>query len=96
MLISKGIAVGEIVTVKTTSGEELLAKLVERTDSTITVSRPVVLTAGSKGIALVPYLFTTDPDANIVINMNNVIVMAATGKDAADQYIQQTTGIKLA
>jgi hypothetical protein len=95
MLISKGIAIGEVVTIKTSSGEELVAKLIEDGPMSITVSKPLVLTAGQKGIALVPYLFTTDPDSNITIAKGSIIVLAPTHKDAADQYIQTTTGIKL-
>jgi hypothetical protein len=41
-------------------------------------------------------LFTTDPDANITISRATVMVLAPTVKDAADTYIQNTTGIKLA
>lgn len=95
MLISKGITIGEVVTIKTSSGEELVAKLIEDGPMSVTVSKPLVLTAAQKGIALVPYLFTTDPDANITILKNSIIVLAPTHKDAADQYIQTTTGIKL-
>jgi len=96
MLINKGITPGEIVTIKTTAGEEIVAKLVEENPMGITVAKPLVLTAGQKGIALVPFLFTTDPDANITISKGTVMVLAPTIKDAADTYIQNTTGIKLA
>jgi hypothetical protein len=95
MLISKGLAVGEVITIKTSSGEELVAKLIEDGPMGVTVSKPLVLTAAQKGIALVPYLFTTDPDANMTILKNSIIVMAPTHKDAADQYLQTTSGIKL-
>jgi hypothetical protein len=95
MLINKGITVGEVVTIKTTAGEEIVAKLVEENPMAITVSKPLVLTAGQKGIALVPFLFTTDPDANIQIARGTVMVLAPSGKDASDTYIQNTTGIKL-
>jgi hypothetical protein len=96
MLINKGITPGEIVTIKTTAGEEIVAKLVEENPMGITVAKPLVLTAGQKGIALVPFLFTTDPDANITISKGTVMVLAPTVKEAADTYIQNTTGIKLA
>lgn len=95
MLISKGITVGEVVTIKTTAGEEIVAKLVEDGTFGVTVARPLCLTATEKGIGLVPFMFTTDPDANVTINKNTIMVLAATVKDAADTYIQQTTGIKL-
>ena len=35
MIIDKGVSVGDVVTIKLTSGEELLASLVEETDKYI-------------------------------------------------------------
>jgi hypothetical protein len=96
MLINKGITPGEIVTIKTTAGEELVAKLKEENPLNVTVSKPLCLTATKDGIGLVPFLFTTDPDADVSINRSAIMVLAPTVKDAADRYIQQTTGIKLA
>jgi hypothetical protein len=61
----------------------------------VRVSRPLCLTATKDGIGLVPFLFTTDPDAEVTISKNAIMVLAPTIKDAADRYIQQTTGIKL-
>jgi hypothetical protein len=95
MLISKGITVGEVVTIKTTAGEEIVAKLVEDGVMGVKVSKPLCLTATKDGIGLVPFLFTTDPDAEVTISKNAIMVLAATIKDAADRYTQQTTGIKL-
>ena len=96
MLINKGVTVGEVVTIKTTAGEEIVAKLVEENPTMVTVSKPLVLSAGQKGIALVPFLFTTDPDADISISRATIMVLAPTDKDASNTYIQNTTGIKLA
>lgn len=95
MLISKGVTEGEVVTIKTTAGEEIIAKLVENNDKEVTVSKPLALTAGAKGIALVPFLFTTDPDAQVSISKQTIMVIAPTEKEYADTYIQNTTGIKL-
>jgi hypothetical protein len=96
MLINKGIAEGEIVTIKTTAGEEIVAKLVSENPMVVTVKKPLCLTATKDGIGLVPFLFTTDPDAEVTINRNTIMVLAPTIKDAADRYTEQTTGIKLA
>jgi hypothetical protein len=95
MLINKGIAVGEVVTIKTTAGEEIVAKLVDENPMGVTVSKPLVLTAGQKGIALVPFLFTVEMDSNVTIARSTIMVLAPTAKDASDQYIQNTTGIAL-
>ena len=96
MLINKGITEGEIVTIKTTAGEEILGKLVSENPMGVTVKKPLCLTATKDGVGLVPFLFTTDTDIEITINRNSIMVLAPTMKDAADTYIQQTTGIKLA
>jgi hypothetical protein len=96
MLISKGITAGEIVTIKTTAGEEIVAKLVEDGTTSVVVKKPLCLTATKDGVGLVPFLFTTDSDIDVTINKNSIMVLAPTMKDAADTYIQQTTGIKLA
>lgn len=95
MLIDKGVTAGEVVTLKLTSGEELVAKLVEETVSHYKLAKPLVLTASHQGIGMVPYLFTVDPTKDIPLNKSTVTVIAATEKSAADQYIQSTTGIKL-
>jgi len=95
MLINKGITAGEVVTIKTTAGEEIVAKLIEDGDNGVKVSKPLCLTATKDGIGLVPFLFTTDPDAEVTINRSTVMVLAPTVKDAADRYTEQTSGIKL-
>jgi len=96
MLIDKGITAGEVITIKLTSGEELIAKLDEETATHYKLSRPLVLSMGPQGIGMVPYLFTASQDKVIPLNKSTVTVCVPTMKEAADQYIQSTTGIKLA
>jgi hypothetical protein len=95
MLIDKGAAVGEVATFKLTSGEEIVAKLVEETDAYYKLSRPMVIAMGQQGPGLMPYLFTVSPDKDIKLAKGTVTVVAATDKMFADQFIQSTTGIKL-
>ena len=53
-----------------------------------------MLVAGADGGAgLAPFMFTTDPGASYKVQMNNIIVTVKTAKDAADMYIQATTGL---
>jgi hypothetical protein len=95
MLIDKGASVGEVVTIKLTSGEELVAKLVEDGALFYKLGRPMVLTMGQQGLGMAPYLFTVDPEKDIKMLKSNVTVIEATEKAFADSYIQGTTGIKL-
>ena len=96
MLIDKGVTVGEIITIKLTSGEELIAKLVEEQPMHYKLSRPLVIGMGPQGPAMMPYLFTVNPDKEIRIAKATITVIEATDKQFADNYIQGTTGIKLA
>ena len=96
MLIDKGVSAGEVITLKLTSGEELVAKLVEETPTYYKLSRPMVIGMGQQGPGLMPYLFTVHPDKEVKLLKTTVTLAEATDKTFADQFIQSTTGIKLA
>lgn len=96
MLIDKGVTAGEVITIKLTSGEELVAKLVEETDSYYKLKHPQVIGMGPKGPGLMPYLFTVNPDKEVKLLKTTVTLAEATDKAFADQFVEATTGIKLA
>jgi hypothetical protein len=50
---------------------------------------------GPKGPGLMPYLFTVSPDKEVSLNKGTVVMIEATDKAFADQFIQSTTGIAL-
>ena len=96
MLIDKGIAEGEIVSLKLSSGEEIITKLVEETSVGYKVSKPLVLSMNQQGLGMIPFMFTNDMEKDLVINKGSVIVITPCEQQFANQYIQGTTGIKLA
>jgi hypothetical protein len=96
MLIDKGVSEGEVITLKLTSGEEIVAKLVEDGAAYYKLKNPQVIGMGPKGPGLMPYLFTVDPDKEIKLSKTTVTVAEATDKSFANQFIQSTTGIALA
>jgi hypothetical protein len=96
MLIDKGVTEGEVITLKLTSGEEIVAKLVEDGATYYKLKTPQVIGMGPKGPGLMPYLFTVDPNKEIKLLKTTVTVAEATDKAFADQFIQSTTGIALA
>lgn len=95
MLISKGVSAGEVITLKLTSGEELVARLEEETDSYYKLSHPQVIGMGPQGPGLMPYLFTVDPKRDIRLLKTTVTVAEATDSGFAKQFIESTTSIKL-
>jgi|TARA_R110000772_G_C13275418_1_gene436609 hypothetical protein len=95
MLIDKGVTAGSVVTFKLTSGEELVARLIEDTDTYYKIGRPMVIAMGERGPGLMPYLFTVNPEKEIKLAKGTVTVCEATDKAFADQFLQSTTSIAL-
>jgi hypothetical protein len=96
MLIDKGVSTGEVITLKLTSGEEIVAKLVEETATYYKLNRPMVIGQGPQGPGLMPYLFTVHPDKEVKLLKTTITVAEATDETFAKQFIQSTTGIALA
>ena len=95
MLIDKGISAGDIVTIKLTSGEELIAKLTEETTLHYKICKPMVLANTPQGLGLMPYVITINLDKDIKLSKNNVNIIDVTNKDFMNQYIELTTNLKL-
>jgi hypothetical protein len=96
MLIDKGATPGEIVTIKLTSGEEIIAKLVEETAEYYKLNRPMVLTMAQQGLGMAPYLFTVSNEKDVKLAKGTVTIIDATEKEFSNSYLSGTTGIKLA
>jgi len=96
MLIDKGLIEGSIVTVKLINGEELIARLVEETATSYKISKPLTLSAGPKGMGMIPFLFTVDLEKDLTLFKSSVMVITTTDKEFANQYTQGTTGIAIA
>lgn len=95
MLIDKGVSEGSVITLKLTSGEEIVAKLVEDGASYYKLSKPMVIGMGQKGPGLMPYLFTVSPNKDIKLSKGTVTVCEPTDEEFAKQFIESTTGIAL-
>ncbi len=93
MLIETPYKNGDAITIKLTSGEEIVARLEEETNEGLKVSKPMSLTATQEGIGLAPYVFTISPETAFVIKSHAVVCVAKTIEEMATQYIQNTTGL---
>ena len=94
MIIEAPYTMGDTVSIKLNSGEEMIARI-EAEDSThVTVMKPLMLMATEQGMGLAPFMFTVSPEAKIKLKLNSIICIVKSAKDAADMYIKQTTGIQ--
>lgn len=95
MLIQKPIAEGDIVSIKLINGDEIIARLEKDDHNGITIDRPLALTVGAQGLGMIPWIFLADK-STMTIKREHIFVMVPSKKDAADQYMEGTTGIALA
>jgi hypothetical protein len=95
MLLQKPIAANEVVSIKLVNGDELIARYDGEDENTISINRPLALTMSASGLGMIPWMFLGDKDS-IVLKKEHVFCMVPSKKDAADQYMQGTTGIALA
>jgi hypothetical protein len=96
MLIETPYTNGDVVSIKLSSGEEMIARLDSENDTNVIVSKPYILIAAQNGMALAPYMFTVTPDTKIKLKINNIICVVKSAKDASDMYIKQSTGLTVA
>lgn len=95
MLLSKPIATGDVVSIKLINGDEIIARLEADDHNGITVDRPLALTMSGQGLGMIPWIFLGDK-STVTLKREHIFVMVPSKKDAADQYMQGTTGIALA
>lgn len=94
MLIEKPVTEGDIVSLKLINGDELIARFEKETADTVTINRPMSITIGPQGLGMMPWLFLGSKES-MTLKKDHIFVMTSSKKEAADQYMQGTTGIAL-
>jgi hypothetical protein len=94
MLVETPYKNGDTVTIKTLT-DEIVARLVEETDTTVKVHKPMCIMATQQGIGLGPFAFTLNVDTDVVLNKSVILMIAKTEKQMASQYTQSTTGLAI-
>ena len=94
MLLEKPIASGDVVSIKLISGEEIIARLDSETADTVKVTKPLTVSLGPQGLGMIPFVFLGEKET-VTLKQAHILVMMPSKKDAADQYMQGTTGIAM-
>jgi len=95
MLLKKPITQGSVVSIKIINGDEIIASYESEDTDTVTINKPLALTMGQGGLGMIPWVFLGDADT-VTLQKSHLFFVIPSKKDAADQYIQGTTGIALA
>ena len=83
----------QVYTFKLSSGEEMVAKVLNTSDSFIEISEPVSIAPNQQGLGMVPSLFTSDMSGKFMLNTSTVAMYATTGEQIKMKYIEATTGL---
>lgn len=100
MLLERSWKNDDVCTIKMVTGDEVVAKVVDSTSDSITITKPLVLTLGvdpqtqQYQLQMLPtFLFSGQPDAKLKINMQHVITITLSEENAKNSYITNTTGL---
>ena len=96
MLIEKGISENSIVAIKLTTGEEIIGKMISQDEDSVKLKKPMAFLRMQQSMGLMPWMATPEPDAELSIDKKFIMVLTTCEKTLANQYIETTSGIKLA
>jgi hypothetical protein len=85
----------DTITIRTTAGEELLARFVSEDDKILTIEKPMAVMVTQQGLGLGPFTFTVNPSSKLKLNKNTIVFVHKTDDEMAKQYVQNTSGIAL-
>lgn len=95
MLIETPYKIGDTVSLKLSSGEEIVGRLDDESTTKFTLKKPMVLIMGAEGLGLAPYMYSVSPDAKFQLLAATVSCIAKTETDIAKQYVSTTSSIQM-
>jgi len=94
MLINKGYATNDVVCFKLTTGDEVVAKIVETVADGFVVNRPCTVIPSQQGLGLMQSLISADINNNVTLKNEHIIMHGPVITDIENHYIRTTTGIQ--
>ena len=89
------IKINEVVSIKLNSGEELITRVKEVTDTYLIITEPVSVAPGPQGMGLVPSVFTANPSGEFTLNRNSIAIICETEYNIKTKYSEAVSGIKV-
>ena len=95
-------AIHDVVSIKLSNGDEIIAKCVAVDDKAITVTRPLLMilsqdpATGRPAISMAPFwMLGAEPTASYTINHDQTICILKSNTESTKGYITQTTGLAM-
>ena len=87
------VTLGEIYTIKLTTGEEIVARIKDQVNDTIEIENPILTVLSPQGLQMMPGLFSANLNHSVSLNKHSWVLIAETREDVRNSWIQATTGI---
>ena len=91
----------EVVAIRTTSGEEIIGKLVEETEQALTLSKPILvqlqmMQQGGAAISFGPFSLARDDSGEFTFYRSSLLTAPAKARDdIRANYIKAVTGLDI-
>ena len=95
MLLDVPYKKGDCISLKLTSGEEVIGRLEEEKNDSLILSKPMMIAATQEGLGLAPFMFSVGPSAKFVLKLSNVLCVVKSDREFSKQYLENTTGIQI-
>jgi len=95
MLVDTPMKVGDTISLKLTTSEEIIGKFVNEDDKQIHLSKPMTAIIHENGMGLMPYVMTVSPETTIKFNKQLVIATEKTAKPIAEEYDRNTSSLAI-
>jgi hypothetical protein len=82
-----------IYTFKLTTGDEIVAKVLEIEPDHTLISHPILCALSPQGLQMMPAMFSANLDKTVRLNNNSWAMVTHTREDVRNSWIQATTGI---
>lgn len=83
-----------IATIKINTGEEIVAKIRDQDEHTITLDRPVVIMMSQQGLAFGAFAPTMDHAQGVAINKSAIVTIGACIDKVSTEYSNAVSPIK--
>lgn len=87
---------GDVISVKLTSGEEIFGRFVGESHDAIILAKVMKLVMAPNGSPGFTSILQTSSQEELEFNKIHCLLIALTDKQISDDYIQSTSGIKIA
>jgi len=84
----------KIVTIKMNTGEEVVAKIKDQDELTVTLDRPVVIMISQQGLAFGAFIPTMDSVDGVAINKSAIVAIGPSLDKVSTEYSNAVSPIK--